>query len=129
MNNKLYWKFSLKYFILAILIFITELLIALYVRDRFIRPYFGDYLVVMLMYCGVRTFLQGSVWKIAIGSLIFAYFIETLQYLRIVDRLGLADNIVAKTVIGYGFEWKDIFAYTLGIATVILIEFFIRRKK
>ncbi|MET0244352.1 MAG: DUF2809 domain-containing protein [Flavitalea sp.] len=129
MNNKLYCKFSLKYFILAMLIFITELLIALYVRDRFIRPYFGDYLVVMLVYCGVRTFLQGSVWKIAIGSLIFAYFIETLQYLRIVDRLGLADNIVAKTVIGYGFEWKDIFAYTLGIATLILIEFFIRRKK
>ncbi|RYG03498.1 MAG: DUF2809 domain-containing protein [Chitinophagaceae bacterium] len=129
MNDKLYWKFSVRYFVLAILIFLIEVFIALYVRDRFIRPYFGDYLVVILVYCGVRAVLQGSVWKLAIGSLLFAYIVETMQYLRIVDRLGLADNIIAKTVIGYGFEWEDIFAYTLGIVTVILVEFFIRRKR
>jgi hypothetical protein len=52
----------------------------------------------------------------------FAYAIEVLQYFSIVDRLGLSGNIVAKTVIGYGFEWWDILAYTFGIITVLILE-------
>ena len=114
--------FNRKYFILAVILFVIEVLIALFVRDGFFRPYFGDYLVVMLVYCAVRTFIKGSTLKIAIGVLIFAYCIEVLQYFRIVDRLGLSDNTLAKTVIGYGFEWWDIVAYTLGVVTILIVE-------
>jgi hypothetical protein len=114
--------FNPRYFLLAFTLFIIEVLIALFVHDSFIRPYFGDYLVVILIYCSVRSFIKGSTLKIAIGVLLFSYLIETLQYFSIVDKLGLTKNIVAKTVIGYGFEWWDILAYTLGIATVLVIE-------
>ena len=114
--------FNLKFFLFTLILFIIEVLIALFVRDRFIRPYVGDFLVVMLLYCGVRTFVNASPWKVAIAVLLFSYLIETLQYFNIVDKLGLAQNAVAKTVIGYGFEWFDILAYTLGIASVIIIE-------
>lgn len=117
--------FDKKYFFLALGIFIIELLIALFVRDRFIRPYVGDYLVVILIYCAVRAVLKASVLKIAIAVLLFSYLIEVLQYFHIVDRLGLQDNIVMKTAIGYGFEWLDLVAYTLGIFTVLALE----RKK
>jgi len=116
------FTFNLKYFLFALALFITEVLIALYVRDSFIRPYFGDYLVVILIYCAVRTFVNASVLKVAMGVLVFSYLIEVLQYFNIVDRLGLSDNVVAKTVIGYGFAWWDMLAYTLGIATVIILE-------
>ncbi len=116
------FTFNKKFFFFTITLFIIEVLIALYVRDNFVRPYVGDYLVVMLIYCGIRTFIKASVIKIAIGVLLFSYLIEVLQYFRLVDRLGLQDNIVAKTVIGYGFEWKDILAYTLGIITVLILE-------
>lgn len=38
-----------------------EVLIALYVRDRFIRPYVGDMLVVVLVYSFVRIFLPTGI--------------------------------------------------------------------
>lgn len=101
-----------------------EVLIAVYVHDNFVRPYVGDYLVVMLLYCGVRTLINASPLKIALAVLLFAYFIELLQYFHLVDRLGLAGNTVARTVIGYGFEWLDLLAYTLGVITILLLEHF-----
>jgi DNA integrity scanning protein DisA with diadenylate cyclase activity len=98
------------------------MLIALFIHDSFIRPYFGDYLVVMLIYCAIKTFLKTSTLKIAAGVLVFSYVVEILQYLHIVDRLGLSGNVIAKTVIGYGFEWWDILAYTLGVITILIVE-------
>ena len=118
------FTFNFKYFLFALILFVVEVLIALFVRDSFIRPYFGDYLVVILIYCAVRTFVNASPLKVAIGVLLFAYLIEVLQYFNIVDKLGLTDNEIARTVIGYGFEWWDMLAYTLGIATVLIIESF-----
>jgi len=120
--------FNLRFFLLSILFFVTEVLIALYVKDNFVRPYVGDYLVVMLIYCAVRTFIKANPVKVAIAVLLFAYLVEVLQYFRIVDRLGLSGNPVAKTVIGYGFEWWDILAYTLGVLTILLVEWKIRSK-
>lgn len=114
--------FNLKYFLLTILLFTTEVLIALFVHDGFIRPYFGDYLVVMLIYCFVKTFVKAPPLKLAVGVLIFSYIVEILQYLHLVDRLGLSNNVIAKTVIGYGFEWWDMLAYTLGVITILVVE-------
>ena len=114
--------FNLRFFLLTILLFVTEVLIAIYVKDNFVRPYVGDYLVVMLIYCAVRTFIKASPLKTGIAVLLFAYLVEVLQYFRIVDRLGLSGNQVAKTVIGYGFEWLDILAYTLGVITIVVME-------
>ena len=116
------FTFDRKYFILTAALFITEVLIALFVRDAFVRPYVGDYLVVMLIYCSIRTFLNASAGKVALFVLLFSYSIETLQYFRIVDRLGLQNNTVAKTVIGFGFDLMDLVAYTLGILTILILE-------
>jgi Protein of unknown function (DUF2809) len=121
--------FNLRFFLLTILFFVTEVLIALYVKDNFVRPYVGDYLVVMLIYCAARTFIKASPVKMAIAVLLFAYLVEVLQYFRIVDRLGLSGNLVAKTVIGYGFEWLDMLAYTLGVITILLVEWGNKKKK
>jgi hypothetical protein len=122
-------RFSPRFLLYTILFFIIEVLIALYVHDDFIRPYVGDYLVVMLIYCAVRTFIKADTLRIAIGVLLFAYLVEVLQYFRIVDRLGLSGNQLAKTVIGYGFEWLDILAYTLGVITIILTDRYYNSRK
>lgn len=111
--------FNRRYFLYALLVFLIEVGIALFLHDRFVRPYVGDYLVVILMYCAVRTFVNVTTWKIALGVLLFAYAIEVLQYFRLVDRLGWSGNTLAKTILGYGFEWWDLLAYTLGAATVL----------
>lgn len=121
-------RFNLRYFLAASLLFIIELLIALYVNDAFVRPYVGDYLVVILMYCAVCTFIKGSVVKIAAGVLLFSYIIEVLQYFHFVNVLGLQDNVLARTVIGTGFEWSDLVAYTLGVMTIVWVEKMVNKQ-
>ena len=39
----------------------VETLIALYVHDKVIRPYVGDLLVVLVVYCFVRIFVPVKV--------------------------------------------------------------------
>lgn len=115
-------KFSLKYFLLALALFIVEVLIALFVRDAFIRPYVGDYLVVIFIYCVVRSCYQAPVIRVAAGVLIFSYLVEIGQYFHLVTLLGLQHNRAARIIIGTSFAWSDMLAYTLGILTVILVE-------
>jgi len=115
-------QFNQRYFLFAILLFIIEVLIALYVKDAIIRPYGGDFLVVILLYYLVRTFWNGASFQVALGVLIFAYTVEILQYLKIVDFLGLTGNRLAEIVIGTGFSWWDMLAYTLGIIVVYFID-------
>lgn len=116
------------YFFLALLLFLTEVLIALFMHDRFVRPYVGDFLVVILMYCFFRTFLKLPPVKLAIGVLLFAYALETAQYFHLVNRLGFQNQAVLRTVIGSSFEWSDMLAYTLGILAVLTAERMIRIK-
>lgn len=123
------FRFNRTYFIIAILLFITEVIIAMYVRDTIIRPYGGDFLVVILIYCAVKSVMNISVTTAAIGVLLFAYLIETLQYFHIVKVLGLQDSKIASVVIGTGFEWMDILMYTGGVLLVWLIETKVLNKK
>ncbi len=111
-----------KYFLLTITLFLIEIFIALYVHDNFIRPFFGDFLVVILVYCFIRSFSQVSVITASILALLFYYFVEAMQYFDIVEVLGLQESRLARTVLGTSFAWEDIIAYTLGITFVILVE-------
>jgi len=114
--------FHKRYFFLASLLFIIEVLIALYVKDAFIRPYGGDFLVVILLYFLVRAFYNGKAKIIAIGVLLFAYAVEILQALNIVELLGLKGNRPAEIIIGTGFSWWDMLAYTLGVMVVYWMD-------
>ena len=115
-------RFQKTYFILTIILFLIEVFIAIYINDSIIRPYVGDFLVVMLIYCFIQTFFKFPVIKLAVGVLLFAYVIEVLQYFNLVDRLGLGGSRIARIIIGSSFEWIDLVAYTLGILVVIGIE-------
>ena len=121
-------KFDVKYFALTISLFIIELLIAIYVHDNFVRPYFGDVLVVILIYCFIKSFLKLKVITAALFVLLFAFTIEFLQYLNIVEKLGLQNSKIARTVIGTSFSWADILTYVMGIIVVISVEYFSRKE-
>ncbi len=114
--------FNKKYFSIAILIFIVEILIALYVHDEIIRPYIGDVLVVILIYCFIKSFLKLPVFPVALFVLLFSFSVEFLQYLQIVEKLGLQNSKIARTVIGTSFAWIDILCYIVGIAIVLIAE-------
>jgi hypothetical protein len=121
-SNPSFLLFRIKYLLLTILLFVIEVLIALYIHDKIIRPYIGDLLVAILIYCFLRTFINLSVITTAMLTLLFSYTVETLQYFKIVDLLGLHDSKIARIIIGTSFEWSDILSYTIGIAIVLLVE-------
>jgi hypothetical protein len=114
--------FKPSYFGITALLFAVEVLIALFVKDNFVRPYVGDALVVILIYCFLRSFIDANVTKIALAVLVFAFSIEFLQYLNIVDALGLRESKLAATVVGTSFAWLDLVAYIAGTTTILLAE-------
>jgi Protein of unknown function (DUF2809) len=113
--------FRVGYFALAVALFGVEVVIALFAKG-FIRFSFGDFLVVILMYCLARTFLKGPVLRTAIGVLLFAYAVEGSQYFHLINRLGLERSLAARLILGNLFEWGDMVAYTLGITLVLGVE-------
>ena len=122
------FKFNRKYLLLALLLFIIEVIIAVFVNDKFVRPIVGDFLVVILIYCFVKAFFNIPVIKAAVAVLIFAYTVEILQYFKVVKLLGLQKSKLANIIIGNTFQWGDLVAYTLGILLVIFIEHKVQRN-
>ena len=115
-------QFKLNYFILTIVLLVTEILIALFVHDAIIRPYIGDVLVVILIYCFLRSFFNIPVITTAIAVLIFSFTVETAQYFNIINLLGLQHSKLAKIIIGSSFSWMDLITYTIGIVIVLAVE-------
>ncbi|MFV8368045.1 DUF2809 domain-containing protein [Flavobacterium sp. LB2R40] len=123
------FQFNPKYFAYTILLFLIELTIALFVHDTFIRPYFGDFLVVILLYCFLKSFINVTVY-IASGSVLaFSFAIEIAQYLNMVEKLGLQESKITTVILGNSFAWVDLLAYILGILTVIAIEKNLLKRK
>lgn len=116
-TNKLI--FNRHYFYSTVLLFLVEVYIAVFIEDRFIRPFVGDVLVVILIYCFVKSF-----WKVrsniaAVSVFIFACAIEGLQYLNLIDKLGLRQYKLLVIILGSTFDWNDILAYALGTALIL----------
>ena len=110
-------------------IFLVELFIALFVRDRFIRPYVGDMLVVVLVYTCVRVLFPEKPRLLPLYVFLFAAGVEALQGIRIVELLGLQDNRFFSVLIGTTFDRKDIVCYGVGCVMLGLWEVWLWRKK
>jgi hypothetical protein len=116
------FKFHPKYFYTTVLLFLIEVFIGVFVHDGFIRPFVGDVLVVILIYCFIKSF-----WKmrsnVAISSVfIFACIVEGLQYLNIIDILGIRQYKLLVIILGSSFDWNDILAYATGSAILLWWE-------
>ena len=118
----LLFTFKRIYFILAIILFVIEFLIGAYTHDTFVRPYVGDFFIVIFLYCFLRSFLDLDVKTVAISVLLIAYTAEYLQYVNILDALNLRNSELANLLLGNWFEWKDILAYSLGIVVTVVTE-------
>jgi len=121
------FKFNKYYFALAVLLFNAEVLIADFMHDAFIRPYGGDFLVVILVYCTVKAFIKSDLWVTAIGVLVFSYVVEVTQYYHLINHLGWENSSLARNILGTTFRWEDMLAYTLGMLLVIIIEHWLSR--
>ena len=116
------FRFKLKSFVIFLLLFWIEVGIALWVDDAIIRPFFGDFIAVITLFFLLKTFLNLTDFTLALIAVGFAYFLEFIQFCRLLSHLPFKPNKFLVILMGSTFDWRDIFAYTLGILTVFLFD-------
>jgi hypothetical protein len=116
------WCFHKGYFAGAVLLLAAEIVIAGAVHDAVVRPYGGDFLATIFLYCLLRSVTSATAWQALAGSLLASYLIEALQYVQLLQLLGLENVPLARTVLGSHFAWADVLAYTLGALAVLAAE-------
>ncbi|MDA1886525.1 ribosomal maturation YjgA family protein [Bacillus cereus group sp. BY105LC] len=94
-----------------------------------LNDYLGDALWALMIFIGFGfLFPKIEMKKLAFISLMFCYGIEMSQ----LYHAEWIDNIRATTlgglVLGYGFLWSDLVAYTIGVGVGFIFEFILQRK-
>ena len=114
-------RFNYKFFIATIFLFIVEVLIATKLAYiDWLRAYFGDVLVVILIYTFIQSFFDFDKTKTIIGVFLFACAIEFAQHFHFAELLGFKDNKIAMIFLGNSFSWIDILCYVFGCILVLL---------
>jgi hypothetical protein len=121
-------RFHRNYFLLSLLLLGAEVYIGACLHDGITRVNGGDYLVVIWLYCLVRSCFDTPVTPTALAVLVFAYIVEITQYFRLADHLGFGAHSLARVLVGSYFSWLDMLAYTLGIVSVLGIEAIIKKS-
>ncbi|AVR43984.1 DUF2809 domain-containing protein [Christiangramia fulva] len=116
-----------RYFLGFLLLLIIEILIANYAQDDFIRPYLGDFLVVILLYCFLMMVFRISVWSGLTIVLIFSFSVEFFQMINYVKLLQYQPPRLVMIILGSDFSAWDLMAYSLGLLSCLSIE--LSRKK
>lgn len=115
--------------IVSVLLLGTEILIGLFAHG-WVRSYFGDVLVVILLYTIVRTVIPGKKMHWAMLPsviLVFAFIVEFLQLWGFCDRFGITNKLL-RIIIGTGFSVIDLACYLSGIIPCYVTEFVLARK-
>lgn len=122
--NKLNRNSRLNYSLGFVVLLIIEILIAKFIRDDFIRPYGGDFLVVILIYCFLMAVSDISVLKGLLIVLIFAFAIEFFQIINIVKVMQYQPPEPVMIILGSSFSIWDLLAYSLGISFTAGMEYY-----
>ncbi len=114
--------------VLFLVILTIEILIALFVRDNFIRPYIGDILVTVLICSFARFFIPEKIKIMPILVFIFSALVEIGQYFDFVKLLGFDDNPFISTLLGRTFSVADLICYAIGCVVFVIIDYIIKKK-
>lgn len=112
-----------------IIVFIV-IAFGLFSRKIDVIPLFvGDLLYAVMIYFGIRfLFISLHKTKSAIIALLICYGIELLQLYDANWMIALRDTLFGRYVLGQGFLWSDILAYSFGIILAYIAESFLFSK-
>lgn len=115
------------YFIL----FLFTILLGLLSRKiSWIPLWLGDFLYAVMIYLFIRVFFPTKkATSLLLCSLVICYSIEILQLYQADWIIELRKTLFGRYVLGQGFLWSDILAYTFGIIFIFLIEKIILKYK
>lgn len=110
-------------FLYALLILATICSGLLSRKIKGIPLFIGDLLYAVMVYFMIRfLFPKTKAKKVALISLLVCYVIETLQLYQAGWIVSLRNTTIGHLVLGQGFLWSDIIAYTFGIGSIFFIE-------
>ncbi|EJS68848.1 DUF2809 domain-containing protein [Bacillus cereus] len=94
-----------------------------------LNNYLGDALWALMIFTGFGfLFPKIETKKLAIISLIFCYGIEISQLYHAEWIDSIRATTLGGLVLGYGFLWSDLVAYTIGVGVGMLCESILRKK-
>ncbi|HFK1527358.1 TPA: DUF2809 domain-containing protein [Bacillus cereus] len=94
-----------------------------------LNDYLGDALWALMIFTGFGfLFPKTETKKLAFISLMCCYGIEASQLYHAEWIDSIRATTLGGLVLGYGFLWSDVVAYTIGVGVGILCEFMLRRK-
>lgn len=111
------------YAVLAFILFIIEVILALWVRDDFFRPYIGDVLIVVFVYSCARVIIK-PYWWLPYLVLVIAFITELAQGLNVLKHLGLDHVQILSILFGSTFDWFDVLLYFIGFIIVLVLTHF-----
>lgn len=92
-------------------------------KTDFIPLYFGDLLYAVMIYLLIRILLiKTKPIHIAIFSLVVCCSTEMFQLYQAEWIIAVRKTLFGRYVLGQGFLWTDLLAYTIGVAIVFIIE-------
>ena len=105
----------------GVIILAIEICIAIFIKGGFIRHYIGDVLATAMLYAFGRAIFRISPINLAIFVFVVSLFIEALQYLKILEILGVKSSIL-RIIFGGTFDWADIICYLAGCILAYMFE-------
>ena len=89
----------------------------------------GDALWAMMVFCCWRIVLVLRPLKtVALVALITSFLVEFSQLLSFDLLVRLRSTFLGHMLLGQGFLWIDLLAYTIGIIVIYIITVFIEKK-
>ncbi|EJQ07131.1 ribosomal maturation YjgA family protein [Bacillus paranthracis] len=95
-----------------------------------LNDYLGDALWALMIFIGFGfLFPKIETKKLAFISLMFCYGIEVSQLYHAEWIDSIRATTLGGLVLGYGFLWSDLVAYTIGVGIGMFCEFMLRKKQ
>ena len=114
----------------CITVFIVIILGILSRKTAVIPLSIGDLLYAIMIYFIIKTIFPNiRTIKSAIFTLLICYSVEIFQLYQADWIIAIRKTILGRYVLGQGFLWSDIFAYTFGVAIAGTIDFITFKKK
>ena len=95
-----------------------------------VNMYLGDALWALMIYLYVAIIFKTlTIKKVAISSLLFCYLIELSQLYHAPWIDQIRNTRLGGLVLGFGFLWSDILAYSMGVGFGIFMEWIIHEHQ
>ena len=111
------------------IIILCTIIVGIFLRSQssifpdLLNLYLGDIFYALMVHWVVGFLLiRQSSYKNAIIALVFCFIVEISQFYHEPWIDEIRNTKVGGLILGFGFLWSDLLAYTIGVSTGVLLE-------